>query len=582
MSSSSNRQKPAMAQHARAADPGKRKRSLGVTLIEAMAAIGVMAGATVGLVTLVDKAMDNTRAHATAQHMNTVGQAAQLYIRDHFAAVAAAAGPGPAALRIDISTLIGAGHLPPGFSSTNPKGQTLCVAVIEPVANQLHAVVLAQGGQAIDDVTLGQIAGSVGGSGGAVYAATPAVMRGTMGGWERAVGAFTGACAPQVSRPVKALWFTDGAANAALMRDAIPGNPAMNTMNTPILMGTGAVVTLGGTCPTPGAVARTSDGLALSCFGGVWQSSDTCRGIAAGTDLNGLTIPAGTQSCVNGHGLGNAPTADWFFVEIIRHTNPGNFYVMQRATGMTGAAAGRVWTRNQQSGAWSAWRAVGVDHLGNLNAPGTVTAGVVNAGSANISGALGAGTVNAGQVNANVLHVPGQLWVDTAQVWAGGVSMSAGNLAVPGTATINRLAGNLEVARVVAANTGCWPNGSLARDGVGVLLSCQSGVWRMASGGDTGIQMGGFPTGCSSWVPSCTRRVTFPRPFIGTPIVIPTTRRAYNGPCHDVNSLPRLISVTPTHFDIFLPSRSSFTGWGFAGCDFFTYQVDWIAGMQSR
>ena len=53
MSSSSNRQN-AMAQHARAAGPGKRKRSLGVTLIEAMAAMGVMAGATVGLVTLVD------------------------------------------------------------------------------------------------------------------------------------------------------------------------------------------------------------------------------------------------------------------------------------------------------------------------------------------------------------------------------------------------------------------------------------------------------------------------------------------------------------------------------------------------
>ena len=61
--------------------------------------------------------------------------------------------------------------------------------------------------------------------------------------------------------------------------------------------------------------------------------------------------------------------------------------------------------------------------------------------------------------------------------------MAGGNMSVPGTATINRLAGNLEVTRVVAANTGCWPNGSLARDGVGVLLSCQSGVWRMASGG---------------------------------------------------------------------------------------------------
>ena len=120
--------------------------------------------------------------------------------------------------------------------------------------------------------------------------------------------------------------------------------------------------------------------------------------------------------------LDNAPTEDWFFVEIIRHVNTANFYVMQRATGMTGDASGRVWTRNQRNGVWdAAWRAVVVDHLGNLT--------------------------------------------------------------VPGTATIERLAGNLEVTREVTANTACLPNGSLARDGVGVLLSCQSGVWRMASGG---------------------------------------------------------------------------------------------------
>lgn len=434
MSSSSNRQKPAMAQHARAADPGKRKRSLGVTLIEAMAAMGVMAGATVGLVTLIDEAMDNTRAHATAQHMSAIGQSANIYVRDNFASIAAIATPTHAAL-VRVSDMVTTGHLSANFSPINPRGQSVCIAVLEPEPNRLLGLVVAQGGETIDDVTLGHIAATIGGSGGAVYAATPSEIRGAMGGWSLPLSTFSvtnhlsqacngaaGTAVPQVGRPVKALWFVDGAANAALMRDAIPGNPAMNTMNTPILMGTGTVATLGNTCPTPGAVARTSDGLALSCFGGVWQSSDTCRGIAAGTDLNGLTIPAGTQSCVNGHELGNAPTPDWFFVEIIRHVNTANFYVMQRATGMTGAASGRVWTRNQRNGVWdAAWRAVGVDHLGNLT--------------------------------------------------------------VPGTATIERLAGTLEVTRVVTANTACWPNGSLARDTAGALLSCQGGTWRSATGG---------------------------------------------------------------------------------------------------
>jgi len=433
MSSSSNRQKPAMAQHARAAPHGKRKRSLGVTLIEAIAAIGVMSAATVGLVALVDGAMDNTRAHATAQHMSAIGQSASIYVRDNFASIAAIATPTHAAL-VRVSDMVTTGHLSANFSPINPRGQSVCIAVLEPEPNRLLGLVVAQGGETIDDVTLGHIAATIGGSGGAVYAATPSEIRGAMGGWSLPLSTFSvtnhlsqacngaaGTAVPQVGRPVKALWFVDGAANAALMRDAIPGNPAMNTMNTPILMGTGTVATLGDTCPTPGAVARTSDGLALSCFGVVWQSSDTCRGINAGTDLNGLTIPAGTQSCVNGHGLGNAPTADWFFVEIIRHVNTLNHYATQRATGMTGAASGRVWTRSQHGGAWTAWRAVGVDHLGNLT--------------------------------------------------------------VPGTATIERLAGTLEVTRVVTANTACWPNGSLARDTAGALLSCQGGTWRSATGG---------------------------------------------------------------------------------------------------
>ena len=36
----------------------------------------------------------------------------------------------------------------------------------------------------------------------------------------------------------------------------------------------------------------------------------------------------------------------------------------------------------------------------------------------------------------------------------------------------------------VAASNGCSPNGLVGRDGVGVLLSCQSGVWRKSSGFD--------------------------------------------------------------------------------------------------
>lgn len=82
------------------------------------------------------------------------------------------------------------------------------------------------------------------------------------------------------------------------------------------------------------------------------------------------------------------------------------------------------------------------------------------------------------------------------------------------------------------------------------------GALGLVDGRATGIQMGRFP-GCRWWMAEhgvvagqfwqsgheggwrwvCHRRVTFPRPFIGTPTVIP------------IDPQFSVISVTPTHFD---------------------------------
>jgi hypothetical protein len=57
-----------------------------------------------------------------------------------------------------------------------------------------------------------------------------------------------------------------------------------------------------------------------------------------------------------------------------------------------------------------------------------------------------------------------------------------GNQTVQGQATINKLAGNLTVQSVATAGTACSPNGRIARDRNGLLLSCQSGRWKQAQG----------------------------------------------------------------------------------------------------
>ncbi len=53
--------------------------------------------------------------------------------------------------------------------------------------------------------------------------------------------------------------------------------------------------------------------------------------------------------------------------------------------------------------------------------------------------------------------------------------------------------GKVQVVDVVVANTACVSNGLVARDAVGVLLSCQSGLWKNATGGSgTGFFSNGY------------------------------------------------------------------------------------------
>lgn len=80
-------------------------------------------------------------------------------------------------------------------------------------------------------------------------------------------------------------------------------------------------------------------------------------------DLNTLEGTPGASTCINGAGLGNAPTGDWYFIHTDRHYNAANYYAIQRAVGMTGAVAAQEYIRSQQSGTantgWGAWQQVG-------------------------------------------------------------------------------------------------------------------------------------------------------------------------------------------------------------------------------
>ena len=414
------------------------RKQRGLTLVEVLVSLGILASITTGIVALTNQQTEDTKASVTALHLKTVGDAANEYIKDNYASVTAVAtATNPALIRV--SDLISGGYLSAGFNLSNARSQNTCVLVLEPTANNLTGMVVTEGGDTIDDLTLGQVAATVGAAGGGIYSTATTTFRGAMGGWSVGFGSFAnpnhlnqkcdgtaGAITLAAGHPVMALWFADGSSvSATLYRDPVPGNPTLNTMNTPILMGAGTVQTAANACTTKGALARDNDGKVLTCVDNAGTLEWTAPG--GGSAYWGDPQSVGT----------NTPTQAQLdtTLGVCSNTAPpkGRTHMVSGASGQP-----RPYICDGTD-----WQPVGIDLNGNLTVPGLL--------------------------KANMLQPTY-------------------------TATENTSDANC----VVADNT-TW--GRTAKDVNGLLLSCQSGSWKKASGS---ASMTGFKItdGASCW--TCT------------------------------------------------------------------------------
>lgn len=417
-----------------------RSVQAGVTLMEVVLALAILATVTVGLNQLSDRFSDDTKNTVAAGQVRTFGEAAKSYIKDNYAAVQGVATATIPAL-IDVPTLIAAGRLPVGYQNSNVFAQSTCALVFEPAANRLQAMVITEGGNSIGDSSLSNIAAVVGGSGGAVYSTDPTQIRGAVGGWVVPVATFdnvannlgkkcdgsAGNVRVTVGHPAMALWFENGDTSSAFVaRDAVPGRPELNAMNTPLVMN--STQTLNAACTSTGAIAQDGAGGILSCQSGTWKLIGDGKCQATTADLNTLQTDG---RCYNGWNLPNSPTTDWVFVEVYRHTNLAAWYTTQRVIGMTGPSIGKAWTRTQNSGSeaggWSAWTQYadpGVSMAnGNVGAQGSVNAAGVNA----------TGNVTAGQAvlaNGNITSAGGV--ISTPSTVQGGYIYSTGDVVAAG------------------------------------------------------------------------------------------------------------------------------------------------------
>jgi hypothetical protein len=209
--------------------------------------LGALFAVVVGMIYLpqVTNAITTSR-HAmtdvtTAQEQQQWASAVSNYVSQNMATLTSTATAGtPVTLSVATVQAANVG-LPTNFSGTNPFNQTWTAQVLQPVSGTLQVLAFGSGGNAIKDPELGQIARAAAGSGGFIptnssgaYVGGPANAYGTYGAWKIAT---TGYAVGAGGAPATLLTFSNGTLSSNyLYRNAIPGQPQLNEMNTALGM----------------------------------------------------------------------------------------------------------------------------------------------------------------------------------------------------------------------------------------------------------------------------------------------------------------------------------------------------------
>ncbi len=211
-----------------------RNRQRGFGALEVMIALIIASLMIVAGTRIYQKYLDLQANLNAGEHMNMVAEAAAKYIQENRAAVLAAAGPTTPAT-ITVAMLRTTGYLPAGFSDRNAYGQDYRILAIEPATDTLQTLIVTINGETIPEMSLFEIAKSIGARGGYVSSANAAVATGSFGGWQTALAPY--GVSPGAGRLATALFVDDSSTtNDYLYRNAMPGQPELNEMNTAIGM----------------------------------------------------------------------------------------------------------------------------------------------------------------------------------------------------------------------------------------------------------------------------------------------------------------------------------------------------------
>lgn len=177
--------------------------------------------------------VDEYRNTVAAGQARTVQNAVNKYISDNATTISASAtATNPVTLTVP--TLVSAGYLPPGYSSTNNFSATYQTKIFQPAIGKFHVMTFLTGGVDLKLSQARKIATSIGATGGYIE---KGVAKGALGAWSENLSAF-GGFNPGDGHIVIAGFYQNGAiSNDYLYRKAVPGHPELNTMSTALNMG---------------------------------------------------------------------------------------------------------------------------------------------------------------------------------------------------------------------------------------------------------------------------------------------------------------------------------------------------------
>ncbi|RZI42186.1 shufflon system plasmid conjugative transfer pilus tip adhesin PilV [Herbaspirillum sp. HC18] len=263
-----------------------RNKQHGTTVLEILGALGVSTLMLMGLTRMVDALLEDAEGQQAALYQAQVTGAAEKYINANYPTLVAATPNAATVVAIDVATLKAQNFLATGFATTNAYNQSTCVLVRQPTpgSGKLDSLVTTFGGQKIEDRNIAAVAASAGQGSGYITTAAPTTARGAS--WSLDTVAYRGVTCPGAGAPaltgaaadgghlVSSLFY-DGPGQLStdfVYRDAVPGRPELNQINTPLKLANSAVVSEGAACGSVAALAVDSSRDILKCDSdGFWR-----------------------------------------------------------------------------------------------------------------------------------------------------------------------------------------------------------------------------------------------------------------------------------------------------------------------